>query len=36
MSYDKESKKVVISHAGCVGCDVCTQVCPKGAIGKEE
>ena len=35
MSYDKETKKVVINRAQCVGCDVCTQVCPKKAIVKE-
>ena len=35
MSYDKETKKVKINRAQCVGCDVCTQVCPKDAIGKE-
>ena len=32
----KEDKKVVINRAACVGCDVCTQVCPKNAIGKED
>ena len=36
MSYDKENKKVTISRAQCVGCDVCTQVCPKDAIVKED
>ena len=36
MSYVKEDKKVVINRAQCVGCDVCTQVCPKNAIGKEQ
>ena len=35
MSYDKATKKVVINRAQCVGCDVCTQVCPKKAIVKE-
>ncbi len=35
MFYDKATKKVVINRAQCVGCDVCAQVCPKGAIGKE-
>ena len=35
MSYVREDKKVVINRAQCVGCDVCTQVCPKNAIGKE-
>lgn len=33
--YDNEAKKVSIARADCVGCDVCTQVCPTGAIGKE-
>ena len=36
MYYVKEDKKVVINRAACVGCDVCTQVCPKNAIGKED
>lgn len=36
MSYDKETKKVSINRAQCVGCDVCTQVCPKDAIVKED
>lgn len=36
MSYDGETKKVSINRAQCVGCDVCTQVCPKDAILKEE
>ncbi len=35
MSYDKESKKVTISRSMCVGCDVCSQICPKKAIVKE-
>ena len=34
--FDKEAKKIHINRADCVGCDVCTQVCPVGAIGKEE
>lgn len=34
--FDKETKKVNINRADCVGCDVCTQVCPTGAIVKEE
>lgn len=33
---DKETKKVHINRADCVGCDVCTQVCPVQAIVKEE
>ena len=36
MSYDKASKKVSINRAQCVGCDVCTQICPKNAIVKED
>ena len=36
LSFDKKEKKVSISHAQCVGCDVCTQVCPKAAIVKED
>lgn len=36
MSYDRETKKVSINKAQCVGCDVCTQVCPKNAIVKED
>lgn len=36
MSYDRETKKVHINRASCVGCDVCTQVCPKDAIVKED
>lgn len=34
--YNKTAKKVHINRAQCVGCDVCTQVCPKDAIGKED
>lgn len=36
MSYDKTNKKVTIHREQCVGCDVCTQVCPKDAIVKED
>lgn len=36
MSYDRKTKKVQINRASCVGCDVCTQVCPKDAIVKED
>lgn len=34
--FDKETKKVHINRADCVGCDVCAQVCPVDAIVKEE
>lgn len=33
--YDKDNRKVHINRTDCVGCDVCLQVCPVGAIGKE-
>ena len=31
-----EEGKAVIDHTQCVGCTVCAQVCPFGAIVKEE
>ncbi len=34
--FDKAAKKVHISRMDCVGCDVCSQVCPVQAIVKEE
>lgn len=36
MSYDQHTKKVSIHSAQCVGCDVCTQICKKDAIIKED
>ena len=36
LTYDKANKKVHINRAQCVGCDVCTQVCKKDAISKED
>ncbi|MCR4669532.1 MAG: indolepyruvate ferredoxin oxidoreductase subunit alpha [Clostridia bacterium] len=32
--FDEEARKVSIKQADCVGCDVCAQVCPAGAIEK--
>ncbi|MDO4710851.1 MAG: indolepyruvate ferredoxin oxidoreductase subunit alpha [Peptostreptococcaceae bacterium] len=34
LSFDKEAKKSSINPEQCVGCEVCLQVCPTGAIGK--
>ncbi len=34
LSFNKETKKTSINPEQCVGCEVCLQVCPTGAIGK--
>lgn len=34
--FDKAKKKTHIDILQCVGCDVCTQLCPTGAIKKKE
>lgn len=34
--FDKEKKKTHIDILQCVGCDVCTQLCPTEAIKKKE
>ncbi len=34
IQFDAENKKAFILPADCVGCDVCSQVCPKKAIVK--
>lgn len=36
IQFDKEAKKAFILPADCVGCEVCSQVCPKDAIIKED
>jgi indolepyruvate ferredoxin oxidoreductase alpha subunit len=33
--FEKEKKKAGIDRLQCVGCDVCAQICPVKAIGKE-
>ncbi len=35
LQFDAENKKAFVQKADCVGCDVCSQVCPKQAISKE-
>ncbi len=32
ISYDKDKGEVVIDHAKCIGCSLCAQSCPYGAI----
>lgn len=36
ISFQSDKKKARIDRNQCVGCSVCAQVCPKGAIQKEE
>lgn len=36
ISFQPDKKKAHIDRNQCVGCSVCAQVCPKGAIQKEE
>jgi len=35
LSMDRESGKAKIDRLQCAGCDVCTQICPRQAIGRE-
>ena len=35
LSFDAAAKKAVIDGIQCLGCGVCSQICPKQAIGKE-
>lgn len=35
LEYHPDTKKVTIDRGQCVGCDICTQVCPKNAISWE-
>jgi indolepyruvate ferredoxin oxidoreductase alpha subunit len=32
--FDKDKKKTSIDYSTCIGCDVCAQICPTGAIVK--
>ena len=34
--WDKEAQKAQIDEVVCVGCGICTEICPQGAIFKEE
>ena len=35
ISFKSKEKLVCIDKNQCVGCEVCSQVCPKDAISKE-
>ena len=35
ISFKSEEKSVFIDKNQCLGCEVCSQVCPKDAISKE-
>lgn len=35
ISFKSEEKLVCIDKNQCLGCEVCSQVCPKDAISKE-
>lgn len=35
LEYHADVKKVTIDRSQCLGCDICTQVCPKNAISRE-
>ena len=35
LEFHADTKKTAIDRGQCVGCDICTQVCPKNAISRE-